>query len=567
MKRFLTIALAVGVMLSTVAVVAQEKGISITDIYVKDGLVIVDVHNATQSDTIIALKVMRQDNTIEVADRVYHMSERSVKADEKVSFKLEILDDRNSVRGSGTYIVSAQNSASQRDEDIFAYADSADVNGFVEKLKQEAKKVTAGDKAYEVLLPIIEDVENVAVLFSIGIDHDEFVGNDLNIRRETTNLLFEQSMAGLSVDNFSVEFNGNYGLATYNAGEKEKGLNILNADFGGEEVKDDIAKKAISNMQSSYNSYAELLNDFNIKYGIERVKEADISEIENVLVKFEEVTGECSDIIGKITSMTPVSKKNKAYENLITICNLKTIETVSQLEAAIEKAYKNAQNTSTGTQGGDVSGGVTNSTAVSTTVHSMAKGTETTDVKVEEASIFADISNEHWAAEAIECLKEQGIVSGTGEGNFEPDRQVTREEFAKMIVVACGYGTEGDITPFDDVRSGEWYSEYISAAVKYGVVNGVSENRFGIGENITRQDMAVMTARALRACGMNLVAAREYAEFADENAIAEYAISDVIGLYEAGVINGKGNGCFDPVGNATRAEAAKIIYEAFKGGI
>ena len=59
---------------------------------------------------------------------------------------------------------------------------------------------------------------------------------------------------------------------------------------------------------------------------------------------------------------------------------------------------------------------------------------------------------------------------------------------------------------------------------------------------------------------------KEYQGFADEYDISGYAKENIEELFEAGVLNGKGGNMFDPFGNATRAEAAKIIYEAFKGG-
>ena len=74
-----------------------------------------------------------------------------------------------------------------------------------------------------------------------------------------------------------------------------------------------------------------------------------------------------------------------------------------------------------------------------------------------------------------------------------------------------------------------------------------------------------MAKRALDAGNVSLVKVKNYTAFGDETAFADYAKDAIQVLYEADVINGKGDNVFDPAGNATRAEAAKIIYEAFKG--
>lgn len=217
-----------------------------------------------------------------------------------------------------------------------------------------------------------------------------------------------------------------------------------------------------------------------------------------------------------------------------------------------------------GVGGGNGSGSSANRTSTSSSGASAVMGTGTPETRVETAYIFTDMPETHWAAEAVLWLKGKGIVSGTDTGAFEPDREVTREEFTKMIVNACGLETSESALTFADVESGEWYYPYINTAVQAGIVKGIDEETFGIGRNITRQDMAVMTKRALDTMGISLDKIKEYTEFSDQGSISDYAAEGIKYLYESGVINGKGENIFDPAGNATRAEAAKIIYEAFR---
>lgn len=86
---------------------------------------------------------------------------------------------------------------------------------------------------------------------------------------------------------------------------------------------------------------------------------------------------------------------------------------------------------------------------------------------------------------------------------------------------------------------------------------------FGVGKNITRQDMCVMIYRAATASGMEIKAS-DYAEFADDASISDYAKEAVYSLRECGAVNGITETEFAPNENATRAQAAKIIYYLIK---
>lgn len=104
-------------------------------------------------------------------------------------------------------------------------------------------------------------------------------------------------------------------------------------------------------------------------------------------------------------------------------------------------------------------------------------------------------------------------------------------------------------------------NSYIKTAYALGIVNGVSENSFGIGAYISRQDMAVMITRAKN---IELADNTPDNTFTDADTIAEYARTSVDYLQNAGVINGYDDGSFRPSGNVTRAETAKVLYGLLK---
>ena len=173
---------------------------------------------------------------------------------------------------------------------------------------------------------------------------------------------------------------------------------------------------------------------------------------------------------------------------------------------------------------------------------------------------FNDIYNYKWAEEAILSLAQKGIVSGDGSGNFRPQDYVKREEFAKMIVCALQLHDKEAKCSFDDVSADAWYYSYVASAYKSKLAYGKGKV-FGIGENITREDMAVMCYRTLAEDTPDI---REGIVFDDGDSVSDYAKESVEKLYKKGIMNGMDNNLFVPKANATRAQAAVIIYNLIK---
>lgn len=178
--------------------------------------------------------------------------------------------------------------------------------------------------------------------------------------------------------------------------------------------------------------------------------------------------------------------------------------------------------------------------------------------------LFADMTGFEWANDAVLYLYGKGIVSGREKNLFYPGESVTREEFVKMAVVAFAKYNAAAVSGFDDVKNGEWYESFVASAAESGLVRGVSETGFGIGRQITRQDVAVIIARAKNGADIDGGAADADTGFSDNSEIAPYARAAVKWMREKGYINGVGDGSFAPESFCTRAEAAKIIYEAIR---
>lgn len=167
---------------------------------------------------------------------------------------------------------------------------------------------------------------------------------------------------------------------------------------------------------------------------------------------------------------------------------------------------------------------------------------------------FADVADDFWAAKDIYTLKDAGIIGGKSATEFDPEGDVTRAEFAKMVVGLFGYKATSDAVNFEDCKAEDWFTPYVAAGVEAGVIKGVSDTEFAPNATITREDACTILGRAL-----NKVAQSNELKFTDADKVAEYAAPYVALLSELGYVNGYVDGSFAPTNNITRAEAAKII--------
>ncbi len=177
-----------------------------------------------------------------------------------------------------------------------------------------------------------------------------------------------------------------------------------------------------------------------------------------------------------------------------------------------------------------------------------------------ESERFVDIANVAWAKDAIYALADKGIINGVGNGRFEPLQSVTREQFVKMILEAFGIRPENGTVSFRDADPQAWYYGYLVSAENMGLIQGYEDGRFGVSEKISRQEMAALAYRAALMFKLEFTDGNTDA-FRDEHSIADYAKDAVKILQANGIMNGRDDGSFDPGSNASRAEAAVVIYK------
>ena len=223
-------------------------------------------------------------------------------------------------------------------------------------------------------------------------------------------------------------------------------------------------------------------------------------------------------------------------------------EEIRSAYADAVKKCRDDENSNSSSGPGSSGGGGGGSSIKKPTISVLPNVTEQQPTK----EIFADLSG-HWAKDSIITLYNKGIISGKSESEFAPDDYVTREEFIKMTVNAFDIKGGGNVN-FSDTDSNAWYYDFICRAVNAGLVNGNTDGSFGIGRNITREDMAVIIFRYKN----DMNRADGNMQFADSEEISEYAAEAVKSLSGAGIIKGT-DGRFEPKAYATRAETAVII--------
>ena len=171
---------------------------------------------------------------------------------------------------------------------------------------------------------------------------------------------------------------------------------------------------------------------------------------------------------------------------------------------------------------------------------------------------FYDIDGS-WAYDYIVNLNKLKIISGVTKTTFEPEREITRAEFVKLLVESLMIYDSNAKSAFSDVSVSNWYYPFIASLESTGINLNLWEDKFYPEAYITREDMAYFTLNALKSKNISLNLSHSLA-FSDFNDISEYARESVNLLTQTGFISGNPDGTFKPKGNLTRAEASKIIY-------
>lgn len=174
---------------------------------------------------------------------------------------------------------------------------------------------------------------------------------------------------------------------------------------------------------------------------------------------------------------------------------------------------------------------------------------------------FADLGKYGWAKKQIEVLASKGVIKGKSATAYDPGGAMTRADFISLLIVALDLKATIDST-FDDVRPNDYYYTAVCIAKKLGITTGRGNNKFDPKAKITRQEMMVFTAKAMRIAKKLKTTGTlaDLVSYTDRGKIDSNAVESIASLVKSGIIIGSGNK-LNPVSNTTRAEAAVLIYK------
>lgn len=320
------------------------------------------------------------------------------------------------------------------------------------------------------------------------------------------------------------------------------------------DIKGDFVAQFIAARGEAVYAMPELIEDIRTALGLTIVSYGSIKEKAEALAEYAvELTIDVKLAEEEGVTLTDVARKLSG--------EFKTPSAVaSAFKIAVDKAAEEKKDDdNTGGGKGSGSGGGSKNNSQSFPI--LPQPTETPAPVPElqggdDAQCFSDLNESAWAAEEITKLYELDIISGDG-GRFYPNRQISRAEFTKLLVLASGIETDSQTAEFTDCSKDDWFYPYIAAAYQAGLVTGREDGSFGARDGISRQDMAVMIQRACAKSGVVLPEAQE-TYFTDSDEIAAYARQALLSLAEAGIVNGFEDGSVRPGEGTTRAQAAVI---------
>lgn len=176
------------------------------------------------------------------------------------------------------------------------------------------------------------------------------------------------------------------------------------------------------------------------------------------------------------------------------------------------------------------------------------------------AADFKDMPND-WSTAALNAAVKNGLLTGSN-GYIKASDNMSRAEMATIMVRACGATKTADISAFTDVKSDDWYYDYMSKAVAMGAFAG-SDGKLNPNSPITRQEAFLVLSRVFGLTAGLDADGGVLDQFKDSGKIADWAKSGVRAIVQRGYVAGS-NGLINPLANISRAEFAVVMDRLIK---
>ena len=173
---------------------------------------------------------------------------------------------------------------------------------------------------------------------------------------------------------------------------------------------------------------------------------------------------------------------------------------------------------------------------------------------------FIDVAESDAYFDAVMYVYENGLFKGVSETEFAPDTTMTRAMFVTVL------GRMAGVNPllyqkssFTDVEMGQWYSPYVEWAAKSGIVLGYGDGTFGLNDEITVEQAAVILTRYAAFTGRSTYTLRTLHDFADAADVSDWAVYSMKWIVSSGIYAGE-NGMLSPKSLAKRSLVAAMLY-------
>lgn len=491
---------------------------------------------------------------------------------------------------TGTYaIVVALNRAGETAETDFFYVGVEDVLGFYDALNLtdvDVSEVRAALDSYSVALSVIQytAAENGKKIALSGETYENLTSAQKDAFAELllsgVNGKFSDQKGSFDALNSEQFIKEALVLSIYNSDEvlasdlvdalytydTTIGFNSEDQTLYGKIEDRETLGKVIKNMAPTAESVEELATVIANAAGVELINETHWANLVDAIAARNDLFGVDEAQITKL-------QNNKNLRN--TFCQLlnKIYYSVDEIREAWDSAYNEAvKSTASSSSGGG--GGSSSSSSSSGSATSVAVGTslintnDTLGVKKTITDYYTDMGNYAWASDYVLNLTEAGVVSGYGDKTFGPGNNLTRAEFMKMLVNACGLADVTATSSFTDVEKDAWYYVYVASAEKLGLATGYGNGLFGVNDPITREDMVTLIYRAAKLKGLPF---EKYSigalTFEDKDQISSYATDAVKALYGAGLYLDTSDNSklttFEPKSYASRAYVAVVLDQIY----
>ena len=184
---------------------------------------------------------------------------------------------------------------------------------------------------------------------------------------------------------------------------------------------------------------------------------------------------------------------------------------------------------------------------------------KTEETTTPETVAFSDVSESDWFYKGVSYVVENGMMNGVGENQFAPNAPLTREMLAVVLYNMEKQPESTSVNPFADVKADMWYTEAIVWANANGIVAGYDDSTFGLGDSITREQLASILYRYAQMKGYDVTEKADLTGYADSAAISGYAVEAMQWANANGIVNGMTATTLAPQGTATRAQVATML--------